>query len=419
METKKKSLYKPQTKKKIKHKQNKKHISKSIKNISRKHKQKSDKKSETQTQTQTRTQTLTKYYNDSDKTDYFKYNPNFKDQFSCNYTEYLNIKKPEYNYKNFYKTYESDEQFKALIKIGFNLNPSIISRLLEMALKRFNPKLTNTIYKIITSGKKDSEIYSELRRLYKSKNNKVFIKSPITCKGNISIQQWMTRYLRIAKMERGVLGVSKYLDVGCGNGKFAITMGELLKLKKDDIYGVDLDNFSEQKDWGRGKFSDKFTFKELQFDKPYPFEDNYFDLITIKMVLHHVTNFDFTLKELVRIMKINGSLIIVEHDSFTFADYMLNDIEHGFYINVFNENNPEEDYLHLKSKQIYKEKESIGVHRYFSWVELDYHLRRFGFEYIRKQLYSNNINFSLNASRAYFYLYKLHNKEFIPTSHTY
>ena len=33
-----------------------------------------------------------------------------------------------------------------------------------------------------------------------------------------------------------------------------------------DKGGVDLDNFSEQKDWGRGKFSDKFTFKELQFD---------------------------------------------------------------------------------------------------------------------------------------------------------
>lgn len=414
MEIKKKSVYKPQTKKKIKHKINKKHILKSIKNISRKQKKKSDKNSETQTHTQS----LTKYYNDSNTTDYFKYNPNFKDQFSCNYTEYLNIKKPEHNYKNFYKTYESDEQFKALVKIGFNLNPSIISRLLELALKRFNPKLTNTIYKIITSGKKDSEIYAELRRLYKSKYNKIYIKSSLTCKGNISIQQWMTRYLTIAKMERGVLGVSKYLDVGCGNGKFAITMGELLNLKKDDIYGVDLDNFSEQKDWGRDKFTNKFIFKELQFDKPYPFEDNYFDLITIKMVLHHVTNLDFTLKELVRIMKINGSLIVVEHDSFTYADYMLNDIEHGFYINVFNENSIE-DYLNLKSKTFYKKDDSIGVHRYYSWPELSYHLRRHGFEFIRKQLYSNHINFSLSPSRPYFYLYKLHNKDFIPADHTY
>ncbi len=363
--------------------------------------------------------TGTQVYNDKNETDFFKYNPNFKTQFSCNYDEFINLKKPEYNYKKYYKPYESNQQFKSLVKIGFNLNPSIISRLLEMALKRFNPKLTNAIYKIIISGKNDSEIYAELRKLYKSKSNKIFIKSSITCKGNISIQQWMTRYLRIAKMQRGTIDINKYLDVGCGNGKFAITMGELLNLKKDDIYGVDLDNFSEQKDWGRAKFSDKFIFKELQYNKPYPFEDNYFDLITIKMVLHHVTNFDFTLKELVRIMKINGSLIVVEHDAFSYADYMLNDIEHGFYINVFDENNVEEDYLNLKAKSVYKENESIGIHRYYSWPELDFHLRRHGFEYIRKQLYSNHINFSLNPSRAYFYLYKLHNKEFIPADHTY
>ena len=358
-----------------------------------------------------------KYNNNSD-VDYLKYNPHFKTEIDCNYNEYLNLKKPEFNYKNYYRPYESNEQFKALVKIGFNFNPSIISRLLELALKRFNPRLTNTIYKIIISGKKDSEIYSQLHKLYKSKYNKVFIKSPATCKGAVPIQQWMTRYLRTAKKQRGIIDINKYLDVGCGNGKFAITMGELLNLKKDDIYGVDLDNFSEQKDWGRDKFTDKFIFKELQFDKPYPFEDNYFDLITIKMVLHHVTNLDFTLKELVRIMKINGSLIVVEHDSFTYADYMLNDIEHGFYINVFNENSIE-DYLNLKSKTFYKKDDSIGVHRYYSWPELDFHLRRHGFEWIRKQLYSNHINFSLSPSRPYFYLYKLHNKDFIPADHTY
>lgn len=229
----------------------------------------------------------------------------------------------------------------------------------------------------------------------------------------------MVRYLNINKTERGLLEINKYLDVGCGNGKFAITMGELLNLKKDDIYGVDLDNFSEQKDWGRAKFKDKFIFKELQYNKPYPFEDNYFDLITIKMVLHHVTNLDFTLKELVRILKINGSLIVVEHDAFTYADYMLNDIEHGFYINVFGENNVEEDYLNLKSKSVYKEKESIGIHKYYSWPELSFHLRKHGFEFVRKQLFSNHINFSLTATRAYFYIYKLTNKEYIPYNHKY
>ncbi len=118
-------------------------------------------------------------------------------------------------------------------------------------------------------------------------------------------------------------------------------------------------------------------------------------------------------------LKINGVLLIIEHDSFTYADYMINDIEHGFYINVFNANTLEENFTSLKSKKSEKQTPSIDVHKYYSWREQDYHLRRHGFEYIRKQLFSNNINFSMNASRSYFYLYKLHNKENIPTSHTF
>ena len=354
-------------------------------------------------------------------TDYdpFIYNPNFKNQYTCNYNEYFNLAKPEFSYKKYYKSYESGEQFKALVNIAFKYNPVILSRLLELALKRFNPKLTNIIYKIIISKKKDNEIYTELKKLYNNPINKFNIKKSNNCYGNIALQEAIVRYIIIAQRERTALNVNKYLDIGCGNGKFCISMGKLLNLKKDDIYGVDLDDFSEQGDWGRNKYTNKFIFKKLQYDQPYPFEDDTFDLITIKMVLHHVKNYDFTLNEITRILKKDGLLIIIEHDAFSYADYMLNDIEHGFYLNVFNQNTNEENFLDLKSKSIYKEKKSIGVHKYYSWVEQSYHFRKKGFEYIRKQLYSNNINRSLGASRAYMYIYKLNNKNKIPASHTF
>ena len=37
-------------------------------------------------------------------------------------------------------------------------------------------------------------------------------------------------------------------------------------------------------------------------------ENDTFDLITIKMVLHHVKNYDFTLNEITRILKKDGLL---------------------------------------------------------------------------------------------------------------
>ncbi len=345
--------------------------------------------------------------------DIFQYNPNYKNQFKCNYNEYLNLIKPEFSYIKYYKPYESGQQFNALVKIAFNFNPIILTRLLEIALKRFHPSLTNVIYNILISNKPDEEIYNKFKKLYKNPKNRFNIKKSNPCNGNIAVQEHMIRYLQIARNQRNINNINKYLDVGCGNGLFAISFGQLLGLDKKDIVGVDLADFSEKGDWGRHRNIDKFTFKELTYNEPYPFDDNTFDLITIKMVLHHVDNLDFTLKEIKRILKINGTLIIVEHDAFTYADYMINDIEHGFYVNVFDQNTSEENFLDSKFRNL-ESKKSIGIHKYYSWVEISYNLRKSGFEYIRKQLYSNNINYTMSASRAYFYLYKLDNKENIP-----
>ncbi len=70
---------------------------------------------------------------------------------------------------------------------------------------------------------------------------------------------------------------------------------------------------------------------------------------------------------------------------------MINDIEHGFYINVFNTDEKEK---------------SIGVHKYYSSPELDNHLRNYGFKYIRKEIFSNNINQSIGGARPFLYLYR-------------
>mgnify|MGYP000149983215 CR=1 FL=1 len=50
---------------------------------------------------------------------------------------------------------------------------------------------------------------------------------------------------------------------------------------------------------------------------------------------------------MVRILKNGGLLLVVDHDSFTSAYYMLKDIEHGLYMNVYN--NSDESNLNVPS----------------------------------------------------------------------
>jgi SAM-dependent methyltransferase len=208
-------------------------------------------------------------------------------------------------------------------------------------------------------------------------------------------------------IKKNNVSLNKYLDIGCGTGIFAISLGKILKLDKNSIFGIDMPNFSEKGDWGREKNTNKFVFNELKLNKPYPFEDNTFELITMKMVLHHVQNIDFTLKEVIRILKKNAILLIIEHDAFTYADYMINDIEHGCYINVFKTNTFDENFLNLTSNKKKQEKNILGVSKYYNWPELSYLLESYGFRYKSSRPFNRILPESVSASRAFYYLYSL------------
>ena len=43
-----------------------------------------------------------------------------------------------------------------------------------------------------------------------------------------------------------------------------------------------------------------------------PFTDNKFDVVTTSLMLHHVKNTDLALKEMVRVLKPNGTLVIAD-----------------------------------------------------------------------------------------------------------
>ena len=92
----------------------------------------------------------------------------------------------------------------------------------------------------------------------------------------------------------------KFLDVGCGSGTFLAIMS-CFNMK---CYGVEPGEFDEQLAKEYSLDIKNCTVEEAN----YP--DNYFDVITMNHVLEHVRSPTMTLRELNRILKPRGTLIL-------------------------------------------------------------------------------------------------------------
>lgn len=110
------------------------------------------------------------------------------------------------------------------------------------------------------------------------------------------------------------------MDAGCGHG--AIT-DELLSRGATKIVGVD----------GSAERIKNFSLKYKEFNsiksevsklEALPFQDETFDKIICRFVLHHVTGPDNILREYKRVLKKGGQLIIVDSDGILFNIYSRN-----------------------------------------------------------------------------------------------
>ena len=92
----------------------------------------------------------------------------------------------------------------------------------------------------------------------------------------------------------------RHLDLGCGNG---YVLNRLLEVNSDiDVYAADIMDFSSC-------FSSNIKFIKLESDK-LPFENNFFDSITIIHVIEHVENPQNFMREINRILKPSGQMYI-------------------------------------------------------------------------------------------------------------
>jgi ubiquinone/menaquinone biosynthesis C-methylase UbiE len=113
---------------------------------------------------------------------------------------------------------------------------------------------------------------------------------------------------------------TKYLDIGCHKGNLTKSIVEYFNILSENVYGIDI------------KKHESFTFDFKLFNGgEIPHPDNTFDIITCFMLLHHCQNYKKLIKEIHRVLKSGGILIIKEHDCIDKNDKLVLDILHEFY----------------------------------------------------------------------------------------
>lgn len=290
--------------------------------------------------------------------------------------------------KRCYKSLQSKQQIRALYDIMENINiiyahyPSynLENRLLDVLCKKdpyfsFYRLVREKIYSGFVN---DDDIYNYLRTLRKNftqqNKYKEIMPKHICNPRDLFIQTLSYQlFMKGIKTEE----INTYLDVGAGDGMKTYFFAKHNNIDFDNVYALDYTNFhSSDYEKMRNK---KINFSNLTSDdQKYPFEDNFFDLTTCFMVLHHAKNLELTLSEINRVTKKNKYFVITEHNNFTAVDRMLADIEHAMYEIVWAK----------RPNYNFRKNEFMN---YYSWLEWDVLIARFGFEWIA----GGNINKSV------------------------
>ncbi len=104
---------------------------------------------------------------------------------------------------------------------------------------------------------------------------------------------------------------TKILDIATGTGDFAI---QSLSLQPDEVIGVDISEGMLEK--GREKMVkrkiDHIISMRSGDSEDLPFEDNYFDALTVGFGVRNFQNLELGLSEMLRVVRTGGKLVILE-----------------------------------------------------------------------------------------------------------
>jgi len=341
--------------------------------------------------------------------------------------EYLKKKKDE---KQFDVSIQSNNQFQYLLRDKYNGKMSKLFRLGRL-LSKFVPKidsvkeLNKLFTKIFNEKIPDKDVYKLLRVIIlkgfdikkgkKIKYKKTGGSSSVLNVSNEGVLDFVntelnekskrllnkiTKFRLISHEELQAISIYNHiiefiklfpkdyqiLDYGCGSCKKVGELGKFLKLNKNRIHGCDIESWSN---YGGDRNGNKFIFTQITENEKLPFENEQFGLVTSTMVLHHIKNLDFALKELHRIISKGGYLYIEEHTAYDNYDKLICDIEHALYECVRRD----------ESERFYKDFYS----KYYDYLEWNYILNNYGFELVKIGNYRYNWNIEKTTPTLKFY----------------
>jgi len=157
----------------------------------------------------------------------------------------------------------------------------------------------------------------------------------------------------------------KYLDFGGANGELTVAIAKYLKLNKEQVFVSDIkswfntDNISE--------YQKNVTLRYLTTSL-LPFEDNSLNLISAFQVFHHIKHMDMTLKEINRVLKEDGILLIREHDCDSIATRTLIDLDHSLR-EMCTSDKENLDFLHSYTDDYYSMKNMTNLIVKYGFVE--------------------------------------------------
>lgn len=119
--------------------------------------------------------------------------------------------------------------------------------------------------------------------------------------GGRDIDQWMLDLLQIQKG-------ATILDVGCGSGKQCFGYFNYLQ-GEAEIHGGDVSkDLLAQAIEKNTSIGNKIHFRELNFNQPFPYESNTFDLLSCCFAIYYAENIPATIAEMHRVIKPGGRL---------------------------------------------------------------------------------------------------------------
>jgi len=96
---------------------------------------------------------------------------------------------------------------------------------------------------------------------------------------------------------------AKLLDLGCDNGEWTSKIAN--KVMTKNIYGIEICLDAAKESMKKG-----IDVKLADLNEPFPFSDNFFDIIHANQVIEHIINVDSFIQEIYRILKPSGYVVI-------------------------------------------------------------------------------------------------------------